>query len=158
MNSHKIAPSLFQKAMTKICAPLYPNILIYIDDILLYSIDLESHIQLLHAFYSIAQTHGIILSKKKMILGTPEVDFLGITLSKGSYIPQPHIAQNLQEFTKEISTIIQLQQFLGLVNYISNFIPQVYKFKCLLSASLKKNTPPGPFKHTDVVCTLKQIS
>lgn len=49
----KIAPSLFQKAMTRIFEPLFPNVLIYIDDILLFSKDIPSHLQLLQSFFDV---------------------------------------------------------------------------------------------------------
>ena len=43
----KVAPSLFQKAMTKIFNPILHHALVYIDDILLFSPDHESHHQIL---------------------------------------------------------------------------------------------------------------
>jgi len=43
----KTAPSLFQKAMTKIFKPILPSALVYIDDILLFSMDVDSHLILL---------------------------------------------------------------------------------------------------------------
>ena len=42
----KVAPSLFQKAMTKIFQPIMHHTLVYIDDLLLFSKDAESHYQL----------------------------------------------------------------------------------------------------------------
>ncbi|WVY94485.1 hypothetical protein V8G54_033573 [Vigna mungo] len=39
----KVAPSLFQKAMTKIFEPILENAIIYIDDILLFSKDIVTH-------------------------------------------------------------------------------------------------------------------
>ena len=43
----KVAPSLFQKAMIKIFEPILHHELIYIDDVLLFSKDHDSHQQLL---------------------------------------------------------------------------------------------------------------
>ena len=48
------APSLFQKAMTKIFEPILENTLVYIDDILLFSKDIASHKKLLNQFFEIA--------------------------------------------------------------------------------------------------------
>lgn len=42
-----VASSLFQKAITKIFGPILHSTLIYIDDILLYSPNAESHLALL---------------------------------------------------------------------------------------------------------------
>ncbi|KAH9716968.1 hypothetical protein KPL71_021653 [Citrus sinensis] len=49
----KVAPSLFQKAMTKIFSPILHHALVYIDDISLFSSDHESHQKLLLDFFHI---------------------------------------------------------------------------------------------------------
>ncbi|KAH9716803.1 hypothetical protein KPL71_021584 [Citrus sinensis] len=51
----KVAPSLFQKTMTKIFNPILHHALFYIDDILLFSPDHDSHQQLLLDFFHIVQ-------------------------------------------------------------------------------------------------------
>ena len=89
----KTAPSLFQKAMTKIFEPIMENALIYIDDILLFSPDEASHKTLLERFHQIVQQYGIMLVEKKMTITTTEVDFLGMHLKDGQYVAQPYIAQ-----------------------------------------------------------------
>ena len=85
----KTAPSLFQKAMTQIFSPIQSQALIYIDDILLFSPNKEAHKQLLREFTSIIKSHGIMLSEKTMAVGLTEVDFLGMTIKDGAYVPQP---------------------------------------------------------------------
>ena len=64
----------------------------YIDDVLLFSKDHDSHQQLLSHFLEIVETYGIMLSDKKSILGQNTVTFLGMTLKDGYYSPRPHIA------------------------------------------------------------------
>ena len=61
----KVAPSLFQKAMTKFFSLILHHALVYIDDILLFSSDYESHQKLFLDFFHIVQEHGIMLSEKK---------------------------------------------------------------------------------------------
>ena len=58
----KNAPSQFQKAMVMLFQPLLTNALIYVDDILLFSKDAESHEKLLIDFYNLVKSQGIILS------------------------------------------------------------------------------------------------
>ena len=99
----KTAPSLFQKAMTKIFSPIMENALIYIDDILLFSPDNDSHKDLLQRFHNIVQQYGIMLSEKKMTIATTEVDFLGMHLKDSRYVAQPHISQELRNFQIHIS-------------------------------------------------------
>ena len=56
------------------------NALIYVDDILLFSKDEESHEKFLTEFYSLVKSQGIMLSEKKMVIGQSSIDFLGVTL------------------------------------------------------------------------------
>ncbi|RDX69501.1 hypothetical protein CR513_51372, partial [Mucuna pruriens] len=56
----KVASSLFQKAMTRIFEPLLEHAIIYIDDILLFSRDMETHIALLNKFFDTTNQYGLI--------------------------------------------------------------------------------------------------
>ena len=82
----KNAPSQFQKAMVMLFQPLLANALIYVDDILLFSKDEESHAKLLTEFYNLVKSQGIMLSEKKMVIGQSSIDFLGVNISL-SYNP-----------------------------------------------------------------------
>ena len=63
----KITPLLFQKAMIKVFEPMLQFTLIYIDDVLLFSQDEESHATLLKQLADIVRHHGIMLAKSKML-------------------------------------------------------------------------------------------
>ncbi|KAH9734753.1 hypothetical protein KPL71_017488 [Citrus sinensis] len=52
----------------------------------------------------------------------------------------------------------QIQQFLGIINYIRDFIPHVDHYTHHLSALLKKKPPEWNADHTIAVTTLKQIA
>jgi len=117
------------------------NALIYVDDILLFSKDEESHEKLLTEFYNLVKSQGIMLSKKKMVIGQFFIDFLGVSISDGKYTLQPHIAISHGEFSNKLTSTKQIQQFLGIVNYMSDFIPKVSRYRNCLAQLLKK-TPP----------------
>ncbi|KAH9680197.1 hypothetical protein KPL71_026462 [Citrus sinensis] len=51
-----------------------------------------------------------------------------------------------------------VQQFLGIINYIRDFIPHVDHYTHHLSALLKKKPPEWNTDHTNAVTTLKQIA
>ncbi|KAH9769493.1 hypothetical protein KPL71_012022 [Citrus sinensis] len=57
-----------------------------------------------------------------------------------------------QQFSKK-----QVQQFLGIINYIRDFIPHVDHYTHHISALLKKRPPEWNIDHTNAVTTLKQI-
>ena len=137
----KNAPSQFQKAMVMLFQPLLANALIYVDDILLFSKDEESHAKLLTEFYNLVKSQGIMLSEKKMDIEQSSIDFLGVNISDGKYTLQPHIASSLAEFPNKLTNTKQIQQFLGIVNYMSDFIPKVSKYRDSLAQLLKKSPP-----------------
>ena len=69
----KNALSQFQKAMVTLFQPLLANTLIYVDDILLFSKDEESHAKLLTKFYNLVKSQRIMLSEKKMVIGQSQI-------------------------------------------------------------------------------------
>ncbi|KAH9716905.1 hypothetical protein KPL71_021632 [Citrus sinensis] len=154
----KTAPSIFQKSMVQIFQPILHHALIYIDDILLFSGSHDEHRQLLTQFYDILQSHGIMLSAKKSIIATDNVEFLGMIIKDGHYQPGKHIAQELLHFPDQQLSKRQIQQFLGIINYIRDFIPHVDHYTHHLSALLKKKPPEWNADHTFAVTTLKQIA
>ncbi|KAH9769385.1 hypothetical protein KPL71_011979 [Citrus sinensis] len=154
----KVAPSLFQKAMTKIFSPILHHALVYIDDILLFSSDHESHQKLLLDFFHIMQAHGIMLSEKKSSIGNESIDFLGMVIKDGQYQPGPHIAIELLKFPDTHLNRKQIQQFLGIVNYVCDFIPKVAIHTSQLSRMLKKQCPPWGPAQTEAVKQLKMIA
>ncbi|GAA0151203.1 hypothetical protein LIER_09975 [Lithospermum erythrorhizon] len=135
----KTAPSLVQKAMTKIFEPLLPNALIYIDDILLFSSDPSSHFELLLKFHDIVQSYGIMLSEKKIIIGEERIDFLGLHISE-------------ETFPDENLTFKQVQQFLGIVKYMADFIHNLTKYRSI------QNATKWDEKCAEAVKELKQLT
>jgi len=154
----KVAPSLFQKAITQIFEPILTSSLIYIDDILLFSPDEKSHKELLEKFYQLCHQYGLMLSSSKSQIGTTKIEFLGMKFSRGKYSPQPHLVEELPKFPEKNFTTKQIQQFLGILNYIRDFTPNISHHTSKLSKMLKKNAPPWRPEQTEAVRSLKEIA
>ncbi|KAG6485642.1 hypothetical protein ZIOFF_054205 [Zingiber officinale] len=69
-------------------------IAIYIDDILFFSLDEQSHAQHLRTLLDIVQKNGLVLSPTKMKIAVPEVEFLGAILGNQKIKLQPHIIKD----------------------------------------------------------------
>jgi len=80
----KNAPAFFQRRMDHIFGK-YDFIVVYIDDILVHSQDLESHLKHLQIFLEEAKQHGIVLFEKKMLLFQDSIDFLVIHVIDGKF-------------------------------------------------------------------------
>ncbi|KAH9734820.1 hypothetical protein KPL71_017519 [Citrus sinensis] len=85
----------------------------------------EEHQVLLQQFHDIVDQYGIMLSDKKSTIATDTVEYLGMQIKNGFYQPGPHIAQELLHFPDKDFTKKQVQQFLGIINYIRDFLPHV---------------------------------
>ena len=102
------------------------------DDIFLFSKDEESHAKLLTEFYNLVKSQGIMLLERKMVIEQSSIDFLGVNISDRKYTLQPHIATSLSEFPDKLTSAKQILQFLGIVNYMLDFIPKVSRYRnCL---------------------------
>ena len=91
-----------------------------------------------------------------MTIANTEVDFLGMHLKYGQYVAQPHISQELHNFPDSHLTRKQVQQFFGIINYVSEFIPNLVKMTSPLNQLLKKDpNQPWSHKETKAVKSLK---
>ena len=89
-----------------------------------------------------------MLSEKKLVIEQSSIDFLGVNISDGKYTLQPYLASSLAEFPDKLTNAKQIQQFLGIVNYMSDFIPKVSKYRNCLAQLLKKSPPEWNSTHT----------
>ena len=112
----KVAPSLFQKAMIKVFEPMLPSALVYIDDVLRFSKEKESHATLLKQFAELVHQHDIILSESKMLICQKEIEFLGMVFADGAYTPGTYIVEELQSLQKAPSRESKFNSFWALFN------------------------------------------
>nr|ABG66247.1 retrotransposon protein, putative, Ty3-gypsy subclass [Oryza sativa Japonica Group] len=135
----KNAPALFQRKMQNIFNDNQEFVLVYIDDLLIFSKTYKDHIAHLELFFRKVEQNGLILSKKKMEICKEKVNFLGHEIGEGKIHLQEHIAKKILQFPDAMNDKKKLQQFLGLVNYARNHINNLAKLAGPLYAKLRKN-------------------
>ena len=79
-----------------------------------------------------------------------------MVITNGHYQPGPHIATELLKFPN--TNLTKIQQFLGIVNYVRDFIPRVAIHTSQLSRMLKKQYPPWGPTQIEAVKQLKVIA
>jgi hypothetical protein len=68
-----------------------------------------------------------------------KIEFLGMIFTDGACTPDTHIAEELQKFSDGPFTRKQVQQFLGIIQYLRNFISKVAQMTRPLQLMLKKD-------------------
>ncbi|KAI9194700.1 hypothetical protein LWI28_008387 [Acer negundo] len=71
-----------------------------------------------------------------------------IKLSMRMYSPGSHLTVQLLDFPDSHMTTKQVQQFLGIVNFIRDFLPQVSRYTSVLSSLMKKIPQSWNSSHT----------
>lgn len=150
----KTAPSIFQQAMLRIFKSPHHTIFIYIE-ISIYSHQTRRNIQFLQQFQSIVMQYGIMFSARKTVITQPNIDFLGMQIKNDNFSPQAHFATTRIDFPDENLTKRQVQHFLGVINFVSDFIPQLSQLTRPLQKMLAKNPPQWKNRQTEAVRSLK---
>jgi hypothetical protein len=68
-----------------------------------------------------------------------KINFLGLEIGEGKIYLQDHIAKKILQFPDAMDDKKVLQQFLGIVNYVRNYIDNLAKLVGPLYAKLRKN-------------------
>jgi len=76
------APATFQSLMNTIFGSLLrKRVLVFMDDILIYSATLEEHIKLLAEVFDILEKHPFFLKRSKCAFAQPVIEYLGHVIS-----------------------------------------------------------------------------
>jgi len=116
------APATFQAIMNKIFAP-YINkfVIIYLDDILIYSKTPEEHMQHLRIVLKLLEENKFYAKPTKCTFGVKSIKFLGHIVGEGGIKPDPSKVNTVSEWPRP-ATSAALRSFLGLTNYFRKFI------------------------------------
>ncbi|KAH0752254.1 hypothetical protein KY285_005402 [Solanum tuberosum] len=153
----KNAPSEFQNIMNSIFNDYSYMSIVYIDDVLIFSENIDSHFKHLNAFFKIVKHNGLVVSAKKMVLFQTTIRFLGHDLYQGTYKPICRAIEFSSKFPSEIPDKTQLQRFLGSLNYVADFIPKVRQTCEPLYKRLRKNPVPWSSEQTQAVIRVKAL-
>ena len=116
------APAVFQREMQRVLKDrLYKGVMVYIDDILIYSTTANEHDELVEWVLQRLQAEGYYAHPDKCEFFRHEVEFLGHVISAAGVAVQQHKAQRVREWPVP-QTKRDVKSFLGMTGYYRKFI------------------------------------
>ena len=133
------ASEIFQLEISKIIAGCEGSINSQ-DDIIVWGENKEIHDQRLHKVLAKIKESGLKLNQSICLFGVSELTFLGHVMSAEGVKPDPKKIEAITAMPVPTMTKVELQRFLGMVNYLGKFIPNLSDETTPLRALLKNET------------------
>ena len=116
------SPSTFMRLMNDIYHDMLDSgVIIFLDDILVYGPDQETHDKVLQEVLSRLRKHKLYAKKEKCEFGVKRLEFLGHIIDQDGLHTEPSKVKAVMEWPPLQSTK-DIQCFLGLANYYHRFI------------------------------------
>ena len=135
------APSVFQQLMDLVlCGLTYESVLVYLDDIILFSRDFESHVQHLQDVFELLRKANLKLHPANCCLFQRRVAFLGHVISEAGIEVQADKASTVQDWPTP-RNLTELRSFVGLCSYYRRFIDKFADVAAPLHQLQRKGVP-----------------
>lgn len=133
------APSTFQSLMNEVFrVHLRKFVLVFFDDILVYSRDWTTHLCHLEEVLRVLKLHGLVANKKKCHFAQKSVDYLGHVISGKGVAADPNKVESVVKWPTP-KNVKGVRGFLGLTGYYRKFIRNYGKVARPLTALTKKD-------------------
>jgi hypothetical protein len=132
------APAYFMYLMNSVfMQELDKFVVVFIDDILIYSKTPEDHVKHLHVILQRLRDHHLYANFSKCEFWLDTVKFLGHTISGDGISVDPSKVQEVMDW-KPPTSVHQIRSFLGLAGYYRRFIPDFSRIFKPMTELLKK--------------------
>jgi hypothetical protein len=116
------APATFMRLINDIFRNhLGRIVVIYLDDILIFSKTWDTHMQHVRQIFQLLREHNLQVKEKKSYFGQSSIPYLGFVINSEGIQPDPARIKSLQQWRLPSSTS-ELKSFLGGINFYRKFI------------------------------------
>ncbi|KAL0186579.1 hypothetical protein M9458_018249, partial [Cirrhinus mrigala] len=134
------SPSCFQAFVNEVFRDMLNQwVIVYIDDILIYSSSYSEHVQHVRAVLRRLISHQLYAKEEKCAFHQDKVSFLGYIISSEGVAMDERKVEAVLNWPRP-STLRELQRFLGFANFYRRFIRNFSTVAAPLTAMVKKGT------------------
>ncbi|GKB90808.1 putative reverse transcriptase domain-containing protein [Tanacetum coccineum] len=121
------APAVFVDLMNRVCKPyLDKSLIVFIDDILIYSKNKKEHKEHLKAIMELLKKEELYAKFSKCEFWIPKVKFLGHVIDSQGIHVDPTKIESIKDWASP-KTPTEIRQFLGLAGYYRRFIKRIFE-------------------------------
>ena len=149
-------PAIFSRFIDTVMAGLkWTAVMVYMDDVLIFSPSLEHHLESLEAVFKRIDEFGLRFKAKKCFIAVDEVRFLGHLVTRRGIKPDPQKTMAITDMEMP-KTKDELRSVLGLFGYYRRFCKRFTAVAHPLQEALKKETKLKRDEHGNVRWTEDQ--
>jgi transposase InsO family protein len=112
----------------------------FLDDIIIYAKNMAEHNRILQEVLSQLLAHNVKLRREKCEFGVKSIEFLGHIIGNNEVRPPSSKVKAVLEFPRP-GNIKEMQRFLGLANYLREYVNNFSMMAAPLTQLLRKDTP-----------------
>jgi hypothetical protein len=132
------APATFQALMNDILRPFLRRfVLVFFDDILIYSTTWTDHLRHVRAVLDVLHQHRLFVKRSKCEFGADSISYLGHIISASGVAMDPAKVQAVADWPVPRSARV-VRGFLGLAGYYRKFVKEFGSVAAPLTALLRK--------------------
>jgi len=135
------APAVFMDYMNQIFWPYLDKfVVVFIDDILIYSKNNEEHVDHLNVVLAVLRKHQLYGKLSKCELWLEEVQFLRHVISAHGIVVDPSKIDTVLKWERQ-RTVMEVRSFSGLAGYYRRFVEGFFKTVSPLTQLTRKDQP-----------------
>lgn len=151
------APSTFQATMNQLLQPLLrKSVIVFFDDILVYSGSWNLHIEHFGAVFKLLRQHCFYVRESKCAFELEELTYLGHIISPQGIKPDPEKIEAVIGWPR-LKNVKQTRAFLGLIGYYRKFVARYAQIAAPLTNLLRKDGFQWSSEATEAFERLKTV-
>lgn len=134
------APATFQGAMNSMFSAYHEYVLVYLDDVLVYSATMGDHVRHLRQVLHTLRENQFYAKPAKCKFAQTEIKYLGHVIGGGGLKPDPAKVDTVRNWPV-LTTKEEVRSFLGLAGYFRRFVPHYATVAWPITRMLRQDVP-----------------